>query len=188
MSIQDINYLKQNCRENSMKFYFPFNYKKSDSSNNFLDLNIFRDNVSLNTFSKRLEDKNDYIINNVFTIHILNVFIKDEENFPYGNCILTVYANDHKMDSISINQQINNNIIGKEYEKIILNPLAKVTELTFKFYDFENNEIINDIDGNISILIRNFEPKTDFNDNYNELNPQYDPHIAFNYTSSDEDD
>ena len=207
MSIQDLKYLKQNSRENSVKLHFPFNYLKTieNKENKTIEnvyLNIFSGNVSLNTLSKRIEDKNDFILNNVFTIHILDVYFSSS---PTINYILSVYANDNLMDSITINQQSNCNITGREYEKIMVNPLAKVTELTFKLT--ENNNIINDsspsdpdpeaepepepeanIQGNISILIRNYEPQTEFNDNYNELNPQYNPHITLDYTSSDEED
>ena len=206
MSIQDLKYLKQNSRENSVKLHFPFNYLKTiENKNKTIEnvyLNIFSGNVSLNTLSKRIEDKNDFILNNVFTIHILDVYLSSS---PTINYILSVYANGNLMDSIAINQQSNSNITGREYEKIMVNPLAKVTELTFKLT--ENNNIINDsspsdpdpeaepepepeanIQGNISILIRNYEPQTEFNDNYNELNPKYNPHITLDYTSSDEED
>jgi len=142
---------------------------------------------SLNNLFSQKKILND-LVNNVFTIHILDVFIKNTVNV---NCILSVYANDNKMDSIAINQEINSNITGREYEKIMINPLAKVTELTFKLHDFDNNEIIDTTEydnGNICILIRNYEPQTEFNDNYNELNPEYNPHVTFDYTSSDEED
>ena len=164
MSIQDRKYLKQNSRENSIKMFFSLK-------------NLFSQ-------KKMLHD----LVNNVFTIHILDVFIKNTVNV---NCILSVYANDNIMDTIAINQEQNLNITGREYEKIMINPLAKVTELTFKLHDFDNNEIINTTEydnGNICILIRNYEPQTEFNDNYNELNPQYNPHVTLEYTSSDEED
>ena len=164
MSIQDLKYLKQNSRENSTKLFFSLN-------------NLFTEKQLLND-----------IINNVFTIHILDVFLNISAT---SNYVLSVYANDHKMDSIAINQQRNLNITGREYEKTMLNPLAKVAELTFKLTDFQNKEITETTqyeDGNICILIRNYEPQTEFNDNYNELNPQYDPHVTLDYTSSDEED
>ena len=164
MSIQDLKYLKQNSRENSIKMFFSLN-------------NLFSQ-------KKKLND----LVNNVFTIHILDVFINNTDN---EKCILSVYANNNKMDSIAINQERNWNITGREYEKTMINPLAKVTELTFKIHDFDNNEIMNTSaydSGNICILIRNYEPQTEFNDNYNELNPQYDPHVTLDYTSSDEED
>ena len=161
MSIQDLKYLKQNSRENSTKIFFTLK-------------NLFTGKQLLND-----------LISNVFTIHILDVFVDISQSTNY---VLSVYANDNKMDSIAINQQSNCNITGKEYEKTILNPLAKVTELKFTLTDFENNEI-NDIGtGNVCILVRNYEPQTEFNDNYNELNPQYNPHITLDYTSSDEED
>ena len=163
MSIQDNKYLKQNSRENSVKMFFPLH--------------------SLFAEKKKLS----YLINNVYTIHILDVFLNDN---PTSTCIMSVYANDTKMDSVVLNQQRNLNMNGKEYEKVILNPLAKVIDLTFKLTDFENNSINVDIGhGNVCILIRNFEPQTEFNDNYNELNPQYNPHIMLeDSSSSDEED
>jgi len=164
MSIQDLKYLKQNSRENSIKMYFSLN-------------NLFLEKKMLND-----------LINNVFTIHILEVFINNSVNV---NCILSVYANDIKMDSISINQEQNCCITGRDYEKTMINPLAKVTELTFKIHDFDNNEIMDTTaydSGNICILIRNYEPQTEFNNNYNELNPQYNPHITLDYTSSDDEE
>ena len=185
MSIQDNKYLKQNSRENSVKLHFPFNYSKINSENNLVNFNIFSGNVSLNTFSKRIEDKNDFVLNNVFTIHILDVFLNEPIS---SNYIISVYANDNKMDSMAINNQSNLNITGREYEKTMINPLAKVTELKFKLCDFDNNEITDIGTGNISIVVRNYEPQTEFNDNYNELNPQYNPHVTLDYTSSDEED
>ena len=192
MSIQDLKYLKQNSRENSVKLHFPFNYLKTKDIKDTktienVYLNIFSDNVSLNTLSKRIEDKNNFILNNVFTIHILDVYLSSS---PTINYILSVYANDNLMDSIAINQQSNCNIIGKEYEKIMVNPLAKVTELTFKLTENNNDSspLEANIQGNVSIIIRNYEPQTEFNDKYNELNPQYNPHITLDYTSSDEED
>ena len=127
MSIQDLKYLKKNSRENSMKFHFP-----------------------LSSLSQILGDTNNFIINNVFTIHILEVFINDPLFSNYGDCILNVYANDIKMDSIAINQQRNLNFTGLEYEKKIINPLAKVSELKFKWTTFDNDEITNiEVNGNI---------------------------------------
>ena len=161
MSIQDLKYLKQNSRENSLKVYFSLD-------------NLFNK-------KKKLKD----LISNVFTIHILDVYLDISPSTKY---ILSIYANDNKMDSIALNQQINLNVTGREYEHIMINPLAKVSELTFKLTDFDNTIIENSNieDSNVCILIRNYEPKTEFNDNYNELNPQYNPHITIE--DSDEED
>jgi len=158
MTIQDIKYLKQNSIESSIKMFFELN--------------------NLST-----QKKNINLITNIFTIHILYMF----NNPPSTNFILSVYANDNKMDSVAINQQQNYNIIGREYEKKIINPLAKVSELIFKLTDCYDNVIDTDIGiGNVCILIRNYEPQTEFNDNYNELNPQYSPQIELE-DSYDED-
>ena len=161
MSIQDRKYLKHNSRENSLKVYFSLD-------------NLF--NVK-----KKLND----LINNVFTIHILDVYLNES---PSTNFLLSIYANDNKMDSIALNQQRNYNVTGREYEHIILNPLAKVTEITFKLTDFSNVERTYVVKGNVCILIRNYEPQTEFNDNYNELNPQYNPHITIEDSDEEESD
>lgn len=160
MSIQDRKYLKENSIEKLSKLYFKLD-------------NIF-------TEKQFLPD----LVTNVFTIHILDVFLNTTIT---DNYIMRVYANDIEMDSIAINQQRNLNIIGKEYEKKIINPLAKVSELVFELKDFNNNIITDVGNGNACILIRNYELQTEFNDNYNELNPEYNPHITFDSSSSDEE-
>ena len=187
MTIQDTKYLKLNSRENSLKIHLPFNYTKRNK--NYIDenFNIFTSSISLN-YSDLIEDKNGFVISNVFTIHILDAFFID--NVSLTIYAMDVYANDIKMDSISINSNRNLNITGKEYEKKLLNPLAKVTELTFKLKYYSNANIENStLNGNVCILIRNYEPQTEFNDNYNELNPQYNPNIIMydEDSSSDEE-
>ena len=202
MTIQDLKYLKDNSIENSFKFHFPFKYVKTNIGDNEpLNCNIFDSATSLNKQSRRNEEKNNFVLNNVFTIHILNVFFKDLLNLNY---VFSVYANDTLMDSVSINQNSNLNVFGREYEKILKTPLAKVSELSFKLTDFDDNVIklkesgndstgtipsnskINsntdsdlklDLDGNVCVLIRLYESHTYFNDNYNDLNPQYDPNM-----------
>lgn len=163
MTIQDKNFLKLNSIENSTKIHFSLN------------------DIFLN--KKVLDD----IIHNMFTVHILDVYLND---IPLNNNILTVYANDNKMDSIVLNQQRNYSITGREYEKSLINPLAKVSALTFKLTNFNNQLSNSDLNnGNISILIRNYEPQTEFNNNFNDLNPQYNPHfIPEDSTSSEEED
>ena len=166
MSIQDRKYLKQNSRENSLKVYFSLD-------------NLFNK-------KKKLND----LISNVFTIHILDVFLNES---PSTNFKLSIYANDNLMDSIALNQNRNCNVTGREYEHIMLNPLAKLTEITFKLTNFDNVDVLYqkklDISiGNICILIRNYEPQTEFNDNYNELNPQYNPHFTIEDSDEDSDE
>ena len=162
MTIQDAIYLKQNSREKSSKLIFPLTNK-------------FTENKVLSE-----------LMCNVFTIHILKVFLNVP---PPTNFVLSVYANDIKMDSIAINQQDNINIIGQEYEKILLNPLAKVSELSFMLTDMDDLEnTVNLGNGNISIIIRNYEPQAEFNNNYNELNPNYNPNIFIEDSSSLEED
>ena len=95
-----------------------------------------------------------------------------------------------------MNQENNINITGREYEKNVINPLAKVSELVFTLLDFTNptnkitQEILSTITGSITLIIRNYEPETEFNNVYNELNPEYNPNTFLNEfsSSSDEED
>ena len=146
MTIQDINYLKTNSKENIHKFHFEI----STQNGNFI-----------------LPD--DIILTNIFTVHILNVYCT---NFSQNN-ILTLSANNIKMDSIQISAAGNtSNTIGKEYEKQF-HPLAKVNNVSW--------ELENSISSNekmfVTFIVRNYEVAREFNNVFNELNMNYDPHV-----------
>lgn len=146
MTIEDINHLKKNSVEDIHKIHIHFN------SNNIIS--------KIDT------------ITNVFAINIYKISMKSniQEFTPFK---LKVYANNILMDSIYV---VNSNDIilqTREFEKCI-HPITSLEEITIEV-DEEKKKLQEDIDLYISVSIHNYKPYTEFNDIYNELNPQYNP-------------
>ena len=162
MSMQDINFMKQNSSKEIFKVHFSIKH-----------------------------DTNEYIlkstVNNVFSIHILSVFTNTLLHEPF---IIKLFGNDIEFDSILINSNgLTNNSIGIEYEKHI-HPLSKLNAISYQIVSLENEEInidINDI-MNVTVIIRNYIGKNTFDNNtYMDLNPIYNPHIIPLESESDSD-
>ena len=164
MTIQDLNYLKENSEEDFEKFHF--NIKNEMNGKLILNDSIY------NMLSSDYSINNYGILYNVFTIHILTVYSSTLLN----PLILNIYANDIKMDSIMINNSgLIYNTTGLQYEKIVKPVLSKVSELSYKITTLNGSE--SDFELNITCIIRFYKPTKEFNNIYNELNPQYDPNI-----------
>lgn len=152
MSIQDINFMKQNSSKEITKIHFSIKHQTKE-----------------------------YVlkscINNAFSIHILSTYTNTGLTQPF---IIKLFGNDIEFDSILINSDgVTNNTVGIEYERHI-HPLSKLNEITYEVVSLENEKINTDINDiiNLSVIIRNYVANSTFNNNtYMDLNPTYNAHI-----------
>jgi hypothetical protein len=121
------------------------------------------------------------IISNVYTIHILSV--SSTINIPH---VFAIEGNGKKMDSILLHSSgPSHNTVGKEYE-LIVEPIAKLCNITYSISALTNDLFIPDkFDMYVSIIIRNYKPFPDFNNKYEELNPEYNPYYIPDNSESD---
>lgn len=110
MSIQDINFLKDNSKISTHKYHFcPAN------------------NSGVFNFP------NDEILNNVFTLHILSAKCNTDT-------VLEISGNDINMDSMQLfaTNDIVYNTTGLVYEKVV-HPLAKLNSISYNFSESPTN-------------------------------------------------
>ena len=106
MSIQDINFLKDNSKISTHKYHFQTPTNESGVFN----------------------FPNDEILNNVFTLHILSAKCDSTDT------VLEISGNNIKMDSMQLfaTTDIVYNTTGLVYEKVV-HPLAKLSSITYNF-------------------------------------------------------
>ena len=152
MSIQDINFMKNNSSKEMLKVHFSIKH-----------------------------DKNEHVlkstINNAYSIHILSLYTNTSFTQPF---IIKLFGNDIEFDSLLINSNgLTYNTIGLEYEKHV-HPLSKLNAISYQVLSIDNETFNTDINDviNLTVIIRNYVGKHTFDNNtYMDLNPTYDPHI-----------
>ena len=175
MSIQDLNFLKHNSEKKNTKYFCEI---KTQSGT------IKFNNSLYNVLDTEVKTTDDHLIYNIFTIHIVKVDVIDVTK----ECILHIFADNIKMDSIFLSK---NGIVygtnGIEYENII-HPISKLSEMKYEIISNDGSEVI--VNLNITVIVRNYHSKIEFNNNYNDLNPTYDPNILplESESESDEED
>ena len=171
MTIQDINYLKENSIEDIHKYHYQL-----QSQNNVINLS---ENIT-----------------NVFSVNIIKIQCTDTTQFvPFT---ITLYANHIIMDSIYVIDNNSIQINTRDFEKKI-HPIANVSQIKYSISippDVISTErsskptlpeefVITNLF--ISFSVHFYNPQTTLNNTYNDLNPQYNPHITWGSSESDSD-
>ena len=157
MTIHDINYLKENSELKFIKCHMG------------------------------ISDKNlPEVFQNVYCIHILSIYTESSISQPK---VLSLQCNDIEMDSILIHSAGHiTNVNDINYENNV-HPLAKVSEIKFTLLDLSSGNLLSLSDYTIYItfVLRYYNPTTQFNNKYLELNPQYNPNVTYDFSESDPD-
>ena len=122
------------------------------------------------------------VLNSIICLNISQFYTKNND-FNNNEYILKVYANDIEMDTMLIfSSGLITSDLKIDYENKLEVPIAKLTNITFKIYDFNNNVVFDNSvsDTYLTCIIRYYEPISNFNMNYNELNPHYDTNRFLN--------
>lgn len=165
MTIQDINYLKKNSTEALKKIHFTIN-----NSSGSISLKNIQNGEILNS------------ITNVFAVNIIQCHYNTSSSFtPFA---LSFNTNDIKLDSIFITNNNPINILTRDFENKI-HPISSLSEISYKVIDAPsfNGDLY------VSLSIHYYSPSASYNDKYNDLNPQYDPHVlTWGYSTEDDEE
>jgi len=169
MTIQSIKELKENSITDSHKFHF-----------NLL-------NETLLFFNKH--EQHDNVINNIFTASIYNIncVLKDSLN---NQCYVVELYSENNIFLDTVSFFTTDNSTSFTIFKKLVHPLSKSSHFLYKIYDIDYNSVdpttIFDL-FTATIVVNNYQPYSDFNNNYQDLNPQYNPDITqLFYESSDD--